>query len=119
MLRRADDNLRVALVTGACSGIGIEVARILGSLGYTLVLVSQREGPLASAAEDIRSAHGVPVHSIRLDLARPEAAGELFDAVTALGLDVDVLVNNAACSSRARWPTRIRSAPTPFSSSTW
>ena len=94
-LRRADDNLRVALVTGACSGIGLEVARLLGSLGYTLVLVSHSEGPLASAAEGIRSAHGVPVHSIRLDLARPEAAGELFDAVTALGLDVDVLVNNA------------------------
>lgn len=89
------DTLRVALVTGACSGIGLEIARSLGALGYTLVLVSHREGPLASAAEGIRSAHGVAVHPIALDLARPEAAGELFAAVTALGLDVDVLVNNA------------------------
>lgn len=94
-LRRADDDLRVALVTGACSGIGIATARILGSLGYTLVLVSHREGPLASAAQRIRAESGVPVRSITLDLARPEAAGELFDAVTALGLEVDVLVNNA------------------------
>jgi uncharacterized protein len=95
MLRRADDTLRVALVTGACSGIGLAIARILGGLGYTLVLVSHREGPLASAAAAIRAADGVPVHTVVLDLARPEAAGELFEAVTAMGLDVDVLVNNA------------------------
>ncbi len=94
-LRHADDSLRVALVTGACSGIGRETARILGALGYTLVLVSQRQDPLASAAEGIRAAHAVPVYPIVLDLARPEAAGELFAAVTARGLDVDVLVNNA------------------------
>jgi len=94
-LRRADDALRVALVTGACSGIGLAMAQILGGLGYTLVLVSHREGPLHDAAERIRSARGVQVVPIVLDLARPEAAGELFDAVTAAGLEVDVLVNNA------------------------
>ena len=94
-LRRADDSLRVALVTGACSGIGLAIAQILGALGYTLVLVSLREGPLAAAAEAIGAAHAVPVYPIVLDLARPEAAGELFSAVTGMGLDVDVLVNNA------------------------
>jgi short-subunit dehydrogenase len=94
-LRPADDALRVVLLTGACSGIGLAMARLLGALGYTLVLVSHREGPLGAAAAEIRAAHGVPVHPIALDLARPEAAGELFDRVTALGLDVDVLVNNA------------------------
>lgn len=94
-LRRADGALRVALVTGACSGIGLAMTRILGELGYTLVPVSERAGPLAEVAEEIRKAHGVPVHPVVADLARPEAAGELFEAVTAAGLEVDVLVNNA------------------------
>jgi hypothetical protein len=94
-LRRADADLRVALVTGACSGIGLAIARILGALGYTLVLVSHRPGPLAAVAAELRAAHGIPVHALVIDLARPEAAGELFDAVTALALEVDVLVNNA------------------------
>ena len=94
-LRPADDTLRVALVTGACSGIGLAMARILGGLGYTLVLVSERPDRLAGAAQEIGAAHGVPVHPVVLDLARPEAAGELFDAVTALGLEIDLLINNA------------------------
>ncbi len=94
-LRRADDRLRVALVTGACSGIGLEMARILASLGYTLVLVSHREGPLAEATASIQERHRVPAHGVVLDLARPEAAAELFEATRSLGVEVDILINNA------------------------
>lgn len=94
-LRPADDHLRAALVTGACSGIGLEMARILGSLGYTLVLVSHREGPLTEITNRIRDRHSVPAHPVVLDLARPEAAGELFEATSALGVEVDILINNA------------------------
>lgn len=94
-LRPADDTLRVALVTGACSGIGLAMAHLLGDLGYTLILVSHRDTPLRTAAADIHSAHHVPVHPIPLDLAHPDAAATLADAVAALSLDVDLLVNNA------------------------
>ena len=94
-LRKADDHLRVALVTGACSGIGRAIARRLGSLGYEMVLVSDRAEPLAQVAQEIREASGAEAHTIPLDLARPEAAGELHRAVEALGLEVDILVNNA------------------------
>ncbi len=91
----ADAQCRLALVTGGCSGIGNAIARRLASLGYALVLVSERPAELQRAADAIRARHATAVHSIALDLARPEAAAELYEAVRARGLDVDVLVNNA------------------------
>ncbi|MFO0755463.1 MAG: SDR family NAD(P)-dependent oxidoreductase [Byssovorax sp.] len=94
-LRRADDRLRTALVTGACSGIGRAIAELLGSLGYTLILASNREGPLGEAAAQIRAAHGVAAHPVVVDLARPGGASTLVDAVDVLGIEVDILVNNA------------------------
>lgn len=94
-LPRANDRRRVALVTGACSGIGLAIARLLGSLGYTLVLASNRGRPLSQAAAAIEEEHQVTAHAVVIDLARPEAALELFEAVEGLGLEVDVLVSNA------------------------
>lgn len=84
-----------ALVTGACSGIGREIARRLAARGHALVLVSERPQALAAAADELRGKHGTAVHTLVSDLARPEAAGELHAAVVALGVEVDVLVANA------------------------
>ena len=87
--------MTVALVTGACSGIGLEMARLLAARGHRLVLVSHRPGPLAEVAERLGAEHGVEAIPLAMDLGRPEAAGELFDAVSARGIEVEVLVNNA------------------------
>jgi short-subunit dehydrogenase len=94
-LRPADERLAVALVTGACSGIGRAFAVRLGSLGYRLVLVSNRPSELAATAEEIRAAHGAVVHTISADLARPEAAEEIDREVRGRGLAVDILISNA------------------------
>lgn len=94
-LPRANELRRVALVTGACSGLGRVMAGRLASLGYELVIVSHRQIELKAASRKIAAAHGVRVHPVVLDLARPEAAAELHAAVAELGLEVDVLVNNA------------------------
>lgn len=94
-LPRATDRPETALVTGACSGIGLAMARRLAALGHGLVVVSQRPAELASAAADLRDRCGVAVREIVLDLARPEAAGELYAATRDLGIEPDILVNNA------------------------
>jgi short-subunit dehydrogenase len=63
--------------------------------GYPLLLVSHRPGPLETVAAEIRAASGVSVHVLCLDLARPEAAEELYRRVASMGLEVEILVNNA------------------------
>lgn len=94
-MRRADDELKTALVTGACSGIGLELSRQLAVLGYSLVLVSNRDEALAQVAAELAQAHGVTTLALPMDLARPDAAQALFDAVQAKGVTVDIVCVNA------------------------
>lgn len=95
ILPSANDQRRTALVTGACSGIGLAMAVRLGSLGYTMILVSPRPVEIEAAAADIHHRFAVPVHTLVLDLARPEAAAEVYGRCADLNLPVDILINNA------------------------
>jgi uncharacterized protein len=79
----------VALVTGASSGIGAELAKQFSARGYEVILVARR----AERLEQLASKLPGPAHVIACDLTN-EAAG-LADKVAGLGLQVDVLVNNA------------------------
>jgi short-subunit dehydrogenase len=84
-----------ALVTGASSGIGLELARCLAEEGANLLLVARRTDRLEALAAELKQKHGVEAVAMTCDLARPDAGKELFDRTEGAGLAVDVLVNNA------------------------
>lgn len=86
---------RRALVTGASSGIGREIARVLAAKGVHLVISARRVARMEELAESLRIAHGVEVDVIEADLAAPGGAAALIGEVEALGHPIDVLVNNA------------------------
>ena len=89
-----------ALVTGAGSGIGRCYALRLAALGYNLVLAGNRREPLEAAAAEIRAAaNRCDVRIVEIDLARTEAAEELWEAVRREGVGIDVLINNAGIFS--------------------
>ena len=82
-----------AVVTGASSGIGADLARELASRGHGVTLVARREDKLRELAAEIGTA--VRVEVIVCDVADPAARADLLAAVERRGLTVDVLVNNA------------------------
>jgi hypothetical protein len=88
-------NRRLALVTGASSGIGAAIARVYASHGYDLALTARRADRLREAADDIRLRHGVESLVIPADLAKPGAVDELLTQIEANGRVVDALVNCA------------------------
>jgi short-subunit dehydrogenase len=83
------------LITGASSGIGLELAGCFAAEGCRLILVARNTPALEALAAKLWQAHGVEVVVLTFDLARPESARQIFDAVQARSLTVDVLVNNA------------------------
>jgi short-subunit dehydrogenase len=84
-----------ALVTGASSGIGQAIANELANRGHGVVLVARREERLREVAEQIGQEHGVRAETIASDLADPASRAQLVDRVAELGLDVEILINNA------------------------
>ncbi|MFI5855237.1 SDR family NAD(P)-dependent oxidoreductase [Streptomyces parvulus] len=83
-----------ALVTGASSGIGLELARQLAERGHDLIVNAEDEARLERAARQIREA-GTVVHTVPADLRFPERTEALYAAVTATGRPLDVAVLNA------------------------
>jgi NAD(P)-dependent dehydrogenase (short-subunit alcohol dehydrogenase family) len=81
---------RVAIVTGASSGLGVRFARVLSAAGATVVLAARREERIAALAEELPGAVAV-----RTDVAEPAQRETLIAAALDRCGSIDVLVNNA------------------------
>jgi len=92
---------RVALITGASRGIGLEVGRQLGAAGYTVVLTARDAEKGAGALALLRQA-GVDAHFQTLDVTDPDRARQVADAVASELGRLDALVNNAAIAIDVR-----------------
>ncbi|MBV8244860.1 MAG: SDR family oxidoreductase, partial [Candidatus Eremiobacteraeota bacterium] len=82
---------KTALVTGASSGIGLELATLFAKDGHDVVLVARSGSQLNALAERLHSTYGIVARALVKDLSNPAAPREIFAEVPS----VDFLVNNA------------------------
>jgi short-subunit dehydrogenase len=83
-----------ALITGASSGIGYELAKLFANDNFNLIIVGRDEAKLKRAAVVLEE-HGVEVITITADLFEPNAAFDLYELIKAKNIQIDVLVNDA------------------------
>jgi short-subunit dehydrogenase len=92
----------LALVTGASSGIGANLARELAKDGHDLVLCARRVEPMQALAEELKAA-GAACTIIAADLSKSGAAAALVRELEARALTIDVLINNAGLGDNGRF----------------
>lgn len=94
---------KTGLITGASSGIGYELSKVFAKNDYNLVLVSRNTEKLKIISEEIKKQHDIQVKVIAKDLSKSSAPQELYDEVTAGGINIDVLVNNAGVGTYGKF----------------
>jgi len=99
------EDLRWAVITGASSGIGAELARLFAARGYPLVMTARRHERLETLAEEIQGVHDIPVEVMALDLEDREAPLDLAEMIRERGIQVHTLVNNAGFGLRGSFAT--------------
>jgi len=94
---------RTALITGASSGIGKELARIHAERGGNLIVVARRQDKLNELKVELEEKHGINVTAFVKDLSEAGAAKALYHEIKATGIQVDYLINNAGFGLRGKF----------------
>ena len=95
-----------ALITGASSGIGKELARYHGARGGDLVLVARNADKLTALKMELEQSFGISAMVIATDLAEADSAAQIFAATEAAGLQIDILINNAGFGGHGKFHER-------------
>ena len=89
---------KIALITGATSGIGEACAHRFAQNGYNLILVARREDRLAKISHHLEDKYAVEIKQIVVDVRDKESLNTAFNTISADWKNVDVLINNAGLS---------------------
>ncbi len=89
---------KIALITGATSGIGAACAHTFAAQGFNLILIARRENLLVTQAEEISAKFSVKVKQIQADVRDKENINYVLETLSSEWKAVDVLVNNAGLS---------------------
>ncbi len=95
MENEKNDNKNYALITGATSGIGYELAKLFAKDGYNLVIVARSKEDLQKSSAELEQQYGISVVTISKDLFDPENAFDLYNQIILKDIKIDVLVNDA------------------------
>ena len=94
---------KTALITGASSGIGKELARIHAEKGGDLVIAARSRDKLEELKLELEKTHNIKVTVIAKDLGLQESPEEIYNEVKKAGIEIDYLINNAGF----RWAWKI------------
>jgi short-subunit dehydrogenase len=92
-----------ALITGASSGLGLELAREFARHEHPLIIVAPVAAELGELTKRLHADFGVPVTPVVADLTDPSAPEKIFQLVIGSGAQVDILVNNAGFGQRGKF----------------
>ncbi|MGE0267148.1 MAG: SDR family NAD(P)-dependent oxidoreductase [Candidatus Omnitrophota bacterium] len=90
---------KTALITGASSGLGLDLARIFAEKGHDLILIARRQERLKEIKQELLLKNKLNVEILVKDLSQPGASFEIAQELKSTGVTVDVLVNNAGFGS--------------------
>jgi len=96
---------KTAVITGASSGIGMELAHLFAADGYDLIVTARRAELLQKLSDELVKVHGTSVRIIQMDIAQPYAGEALWKAISDITPNIEVLVNNAGVGDSSDFAT--------------